>query len=264
MYVIGERINGMFKDVRNAVPKRDKKVIQDLAKRQLASGAKALDLNVGPVKGDQAQNLMWLVETVQEVTDAPLCIDTPKWAVMEAVVPKVKNPVIINSSKADEEELTRYVRLAADNDASLVALTIDKTGVPSDADARVAMSATILTKAAEGGLTADRLFIDPIILPTNVASKQPKAVLKAIQQLVMLSDPPPHIVLGLSNVSQNCSRRELINRTYMAMAMACGLDAAIMDPMDKELMETAITAELLLEKMIYCDSFIEAYLSSKK
>jgi 5-methyltetrahydrofolate corrinoid/iron sulfur protein methyltransferase len=133
--------------------------------------------------------------------------------------------------------------------------------VPNDADGRVMMAATILMKAMEAGLTPDRLFIDPIILPVNVAPKQPQNVLTALQQLTLLSDPPPHLVLGLSNVSQNCNRRELINRTYLAMAIGAGLDAAIMDPFDTELMETAVTAELLQEKMIYCGSFIEAVLS---
>ena len=66
------------------------------------------------------------------------------------------------------------------------------------------------------------------------------------------------MVLGLSNVSQQCSNRELINRTYLAMAMGHGLDAAIMDPLDTELMDVAITADLLLEKMIYCDSYLDA------
>jgi 5-methyltetrahydrofolate corrinoid/iron sulfur protein methyltransferase len=74
----------------------------------------------------------------------------------------------------------------------------------------------------------------------------------------MFADPPPHLLLGLSNVSQRCSNRGLINRTYLAMAVARGLDSAIMDPLDTELMDTAITAELLLGKTIYCDSFLDA------
>ena len=84
-------------------------------------------------------------------------------------------------------------------------------------------------------------------------------MLTAIQQLKMLSDPPPHLNLGLSNLSQNCSNRPLINRIYLAMAITAGLDAAIMDPLDKDLMDAMITTELLLEKMIYCDSFLDAH-----
>lgn len=261
MYVIGERINGMFQDVKRAIRKRDPKPIQALAGKQLAAGAQALDINVGPASAKAAEAMNWLVEVVQDMTDATLAIDTAKWEVMAEVVPKVKNPVIINSSKADEDALEKYSKLAVDSGASLLALTIDQQGVPDNADRRLEMGVTILTKAMEAGLPTDRLFIDPIILPTNVANKQPKAVLDALFQLKLLADPAPHLVLGLSNVSQNCANRELINRTYLAMAIAAGLDAAILDPMDTELMNSAITAELLLDKSIYCDSFLEAYRS---
>jgi 5-methyltetrahydrofolate corrinoid/iron sulfur protein methyltransferase len=261
MYVIGERINGMFQDVKKAIRAHDPEPIKQLALGQVKAGASALDVNVGPATSDALNAMLWLVDCIQQVSDAPLVIDNPKFSIMAEVLPKVKNPVIINSTKADEDALEKYCKLAVDNDASLVALTIDQSGVPNDADGRVMLSATILTKAMEAGLTPDRLFIDPIILPVNVAPKQPQNVLEALQQLTLLSDPPPHLVLGLSNVSQNCNRRELINRTYLAMAVGAGLDAAIMDPFDTELMETAVTAELLQEKMIYCDSFIEAVLS---
>lgn len=261
MYVIGERINGMFQDVKKAIQTKDAGIIQDLAKKQLAAGAQALDINVGPASAKATEAMQWLVDVVQDVTDATLAIDTAKWDVMSEIVPKVKNPVIINSSKADEDALEKYSKLAVDNNASLLALTIDQQGVPDDADRRVEMGAMILTKAMEAGLPTERLFIDPIILPTNVANTQPKAVLDALFQLKLLADPAPHFVLGLSNVSQNCANRELINRTYLAMAIAAGLDSAILDPNDTELMNAAITAELLLNKAIYCDSFLDAYRS---
>lgn len=259
MYVIGERINGMFKDVRKAIRAKDKKIVQDLARAQMAAGAKALDLNVGPASADAVGAMLWLVETVREVSDAPLCIDSPKWEVQQAVIPKVPGRKIINSSKADDAELDRYLGLAVEHGAALVGLTIDQQGVPADAEKRVELGALIASKAMEKGLALDQLFIDPIILPVNVAPQQPGNVLAALGQLKMLSDPPPHLVLGLSNVSQNCTNRELINRTYMVMAMVAGMDAAIMDPMDTELMNAAIATELLQAKSIYCDSFLDAH-----
>lgn len=259
MYVIGERINGMFKDVRKAIRKKDKGVIQDLARRQMEAGAWGLDLNVGPASSKEVEVLHWLVETVREVTDAPLAVDNPKWEVQKEVVPKVPGEKVINSCKADEDALDRFASLAAETNAYLVGLTIDQAGVPASAEKRVELGATIAAKAMEKGLATDRLFIDPIILPVNVSPATPGAVLSAMQQLAILADPPPHLLLGLSNVSQGCERRELINRTYLVMAMAAGLDSAIMDPLDTELMNAAITTELLQQKAIYCDSFLEAY-----
>jgi 5-methyltetrahydrofolate corrinoid/iron sulfur protein methyltransferase len=258
MYVIGERINGMFQDVRKAIRKHDKKIVQELAGKQAQAGAAALDLNVGPASADAAGAMLWLVETVRAVSELPLCIDSPKFEVQKQVIPQVPGQKIINSSKADDEELERFVALAVEHHAGLVGLTIDQGGVPANAEKRVELGATIASKAQEKGLPMERLFIDPIILPVNVAPQQPGNVLAALSQLKMISDPPPHLVLGLSNVSQNCSNRELINRTYLIMALAAGMDAAIMDPLDTELMNAAITTELLQGKAIYCDSFLDA------
>lgn len=263
MFVIGERINGMFTEVKKAIESRDKGPIQDLARRQIECGADCLDLNVGPSKGGDIENMLWLIEAAEEVTDTHLCIDTAKQEVMEKALEAVENPVVINSSKAIEEQLEEYVALATEHDAKLIGLTIDKSGVPSDVDGRVSMAATIVTKAMEGGLDMDDLFIDPVILPVNVAPKQPRRVIEAIQQMKIITDPAPNFILGLSNVSQNCKERSLLNSAYVAMAVQAGLNAAIMDALDEDLMRAAITAEVLMEKHLYCDDYIVAYLSNK-
>ncbi len=263
MYIIGERINGMFKNVRAAIEERDKKVIQDLALAEVAAGADALDINVGPAKADPLEALYWLVDTVREVSDKPLAIDNPKWELMEKVIPRVKGNGIINSCKADPEQLEKYLGLAVENGVGLIALTIDQRGVPADTETRVELGAQIGAMAQDAGLPMHDLFIDPVILPVNVAPKQPENLMAALRQLAMLSDPAPHFVVGLSNVSQNCSNRHLINRTYLVMAMTAGLDAAIVDPLDTELMNQVITTELLQEKMIYCDSYLDAYRMAK-
>jgi 5-methyltetrahydrofolate corrinoid/iron sulfur protein methyltransferase len=258
MYVIGERINGMFKDVRKAIRHKDASVIQDLARRQIEAGASALDVNVGPAAANPEDVMLWLVESIREVSDAPLAIDTAQWEMMSSVVPKVPGETILNSSKADPDILADYIGLAVEQNAGLIGLTIDAEGVPGNIDKRVELGAQIIALCADAGLSTDRLFIDPIILPVNVAPQNPTHCLRAIAQIRAFADPPPHMVLGLSNVSQRCNNRELINRTYLAMAMACGLDAAIMDPLDAELVDTAITGDLLQGSMIYCDSYLEA------
>jgi len=259
MYIIGERINGMFKDVRRAIVEKDKQAIQNVALAQVKANAQVLDLNVGPASDKPIEAMMWLVNTVREVTDVPLSIDSPKWELQKEVVPNVPGHAIINSCKADEAELERYVALAVEKNASLIALTIDEKGVPSDAEKRVELGALITTKAMEGGLPMDRFFIDPIIIPVNAAPAAPANVLNALQQLRLLSSPPPRLLLGLSNVSQGCNERRLINRTYLVMALTAGMDSVILDPLDTELMNAGITTELLLQKTIYCDSFLEAY-----
>lgn len=263
MFVVGERINGMFTDVKKAIENRDEGPIQELATDQVQAGADALDLNVGPTRGGDIENMIWLLETVQAVTDAVVCVDTAKEEVMREALKACENPTIINSTKAIEEQLEKYVAMATETDSGLIALTINEGGVPSQTDARVQMGATIASKAMEGGLPMGDLYIDPVILPVNVAPKQPARVMEALGQLKMLSDPSPNFLLGLSNVSQGCKERSLLNRIYAAMAIGAGLNAVLMDPLDEDLMNAVITAEVLMERQLYCDDFISAYMGNR-
>ena len=135
---------------------------------------------------------------------------------------------------------------------------MDRSGVPADMMRRIEMAAKIVTKAVEYGISAEDLFIDPIVLPVNVAQTQGVEVLESIREFRHLCVPAPNTVVGLSNVSQGTKVRNLVNRTFLVMAIANGLSAAILDPLDKELMDAMITAELILNKNIYCDSFLDA------
>ena len=105
----------------------------------------------------------------------------------------------------------------------------------------------------------DDLYVDPIVLPVKASQAGPGVVLECIKQFSVLSDPPPHIIIGLSNLSQGSADRKLINRTFLAIAVGVGLDAAILDPLDTELMDATITAEMLMNRAIYSDSFLKAY-----
>ena len=121
----------------------------------------------------------------------------------------------------------------------------------------------MVAAADEFGLPMEDLYIDPLILPVNVAQDHPVEAMETIRQVKLLSDPPAKTVVGLSNVSQKCKNRPLINRTMLAMLMACGLDAAIVDANDDELMDTAAAARILMNKEIYCDSYADLFKSKK-
>ena len=269
MIGIGERINGMFVDVKQALADKDKSVIQDLAKRQTDNGASYLDVNVGTAAADQEAAMAWLVETIQETCKTPLCLDSQKPNVIAAGLKAADTSmgILLNSSplnkKSDEEILDKYLEMAqsAGPKGKLITLTMDKNGVPQDIDTRVAIAAQIVEKTMEAGFESDRLFIDPIVLPVKVpdAQQQPGNILAAIGQIVYLSDPAPHIVVGLSNLSQGSCERSLINRVFLCMAASHGLDAAIIDVLDEELVDALATAEMLLNKQLYSDSYLKAY-----
>ncbi len=259
MLVIGELINGMFKDVGKAIANKDKAVIQKKALDQTQAGAGMLDVNVGPAVADAASAMKWLVETIQEVVDTPLALDSTKPAVIEEGLKLVKKKAMINSTTADKEKLDLFLPMAKQYNASLIGLTMGKSGIPRDRNERSQFAAEIVSACMEAGINLADLYLDPIILPVNVTQAQVQEVLESIREFKILSDPPPKTVVGLSNVSQGTEKRSLINRTFLVMGVACGLDAAIVDPLDKELMDGLITAELLLNKHIYCASFLDAY-----
>jgi 5-methyltetrahydrofolate corrinoid/iron sulfur protein methyltransferase len=259
MIIIGERINGMFKKVGQAIIDHDKSVIQELARNQLAQGADLLDINVGPSSAKPVEAMKWLVETVREVTDAPLSIDSPSFETMRAGLEACAGRKMINSTTGEEKALEKFLGLAREHDASIVALCIDETGVPLTVEGRSEIALRVVAKAMDFGISAEKLFIDPIVLPVKADQKSPAIVLESIRQLAVVSDPPPHIVIGLSNLSQGAADRKLINRSFLVMAIGAGLDAAIVDPLDNELMDAMIASEMLMNRAIYSDSFLKAY-----
>ncbi|MBI5573930.1 MAG: dihydropteroate synthase [Elusimicrobia bacterium] len=259
MFIIGEKINGMFKNVSEAIATKNKLIIQELAKKQLDAGADALDVNVGPASAEPLADMEWLITTIREVTDKPIAVDTTKLAVMEKGLSLAGPGSILNSTSGQKEKLDILIPLAKKYNAKVIALTMTKSGVPANAEARLEIAANIVASAMEYGLEIENLFIDAIILPVNVAQDHAPAVLETIKQCKLICDPPPKTILGLSNVSQKTVDRPLVDRTFLVMALASGLDAAICNPLDKELMDSMITAELLLGKQLYCDSYLEAY-----
>lgn len=263
MLIIGERINGMFTDIGNAIADKDKKPVQDMALKQIENCAGALDINVGTrvPKAERADVMKWLVETVREVTDIPLAIDNPALSTMRVGIEAASKggSAIINSTTGQEDKLDGFMKLAKEFSAGIIGLSIDEKGVAATADAKIEIGMRIIASAMENEVPVDQVYLDPIILPVNCNQSAPGIVLDTIRQFTMLSDPAPHVVIGLSNLSQGTQERHLINRTFLVMAIAAGLDSSIQDPLDTELTDAMITAELLLNKSIYSDSYLKAY-----
>lgn len=264
MIVIGERINGMFRSIGDAIAAKDKKPIQDMAERQLAAGADVLDINVGTrvPKAERPEVMRWLVEATREVTDKPLSIDSPNIDVVRAglEVACKKGPAIINSTTGARDKLDPFMDLAKEFGTGIVGLAIDENGVANTVDAKLEIGMRTVAAAMEKDVPVEEVYLDPIILPVKTDQTSPGVTLETISQFKMLSDPPPHVVVGLSNVSQQATERSMINRTFLVMAIAAGMDASIHDPLDEVLMNEMITAELLMNKSIYSDSYIRAYM----
>ncbi|MDI7246274.1 MAG: methyltetrahydrofolate cobalamin methyltransferase [Bacillota bacterium] len=257
MILIGERINGLFRDVGRAIAERNPEPIHALAVAQMRAGAHFLDVNTGPAVDDPEKVMGWLVRTVQEAVDTPVSIDTMNVKALEAGLAAHKGRALINSTTGERARLDAILPLAKQYGAQVIGLAMDEKGVPKDANDRAAIAMEIVAAADEYGISPADLYLDPLILPVAVAQEHAPEVLETLRQVRLLADPPPRTVVGLSNVSQKSKNRSLVNRTFLAMAMACGLDAAILDVTDQDLMDVVATANILLNKEVYCDSYLE-------
>jgi len=256
MIFIGERINTGFKDIKQAVMDKDPAPLQEWAKKQTEAGATFLDVNLGAVSADPA-DMCWMIETVQDAVQTPVCIDTNKPNILAEAIKVARPGALINSTTAADEKLDSMMPVAAEHDASIIGLVMDEAGTPKNVDQRVENAGKILAKAMELGMSPDRVFLDPIVMPLKYMQDQSKNILEAARQFLLFSDPPPNIVCGLSNISTGTKHKELINRTFLVMAINNGMSAAICDVLDSELVNAAKTAELMMNKEIYADSYVK-------
>ena len=259
MIIIGERINGMFRDIANAIREKDPKPVQEWAEKQEAMGAGYLDLNVGPAVPERVPAMKWLVEVAQEASKLPLCLDSTDYDAIEAGLEVCKQPAMINSVPAIADKMDRVFTLAQKFDAEVIGLAMSEEGIPKDAESRVALSMELVANCDAYGIPIDRLYIDPLVLPATVGQDHGPEVFETLRQIKLLSDPPPKTTVGLSNISQGTKNRELLNRTFAVMAMACGLDSAIADACDEELVAAVATARVILNMDIYCDSYVNVF-----
>ncbi len=256
MIVISERINGLFRSVGRAIDKRDVTFLQDLARKQVQCGASILDINTGPGRDDADQVMKWMVETVQDAVDVQLSIDAPKATVIEAGIKAAKKMVLINSTTAEMKKMEALFPLAKEYGSEIICLCLNEQGIPNDAASRCEMAMVMLTKAMDYDIGTERIYLDPLAMPVGTAQDQGPKVLEALSMFKQLSSPPPKTTVGLSNVSNNTTQRPILNRTFLVMMMAHGLESAIMDPMDEDMMKAVKAADILLNKKLYADDFL--------
>lgn len=262
MELIGERINGMFKDIKEAILNKDPGPIEYWARRQTEKGAHWLDINTGPTvaKEEQPGVMEWLVKVAQGVSPLPCCIDSANPEAIEAGLVVHRGTAMINSTTADQSKMDIFFPMAIKYGAKLIGLTMNEAGVPKDASARAALAMELVVNADMHSFPMEDLYIDPLALPANVAQDHGPEVMETIRQIKILADPAPRTTLGLSNVSQRCAGRPLLNRTFLVLCMAAGLDSCVCDVDDEELVKAAAAARVLLNKDIYCDAYLKTYL----
>lgn len=241
MYKIGENIHIISPKVKNAIADRDGGFFVDLARAQKEAGADCIDLNIGPQKKTGPEIVDWLVDCMQEaVPGMTLSFDTTNLAAIETGLKKVGSNAFVNSASAEEQRLQNVPPLAAEYDAKLIALCLEKSGIPVSADARIGIAMEkLIPRAEELGIPMENLFIDPLALTVSGCQEYVPESIETVRMLKMVADPPPMTTIGLSNVSNAVPHemRALLDRVYLVMLAAAGLDSAIMNPLDAQLME---------------------------
>ncbi len=258
MIFIGERINAGFKDIKEAVINKDGDVIRQWARKQADAKATYIDVCMGTAS-NKPEVLCWMIEQVQKEVDLPISIDNNKVDQIKEAVKVCKKPPLINSTTAVDERMDALFPIVADCGGSIIGLVMDEAGSPKSTEKRVENAGKLMAKAMEYGLSPEQLFIDPIVMPLKFMQDQCKQILAAANQFQLFSDPPPHIVCGLTNVSNGATQKKLINRTFAVMMVANGMDAVILNVTDEELVNALLTAELIMNRAIYADSYVEAF-----
>lgn len=236
MILIGENIHVISKIVREALIKRDENFVLDLINAQ--NKMDYIDLNVGPAKSDLIEVLPWLAKIIQNNSECGISFDTTNSEEMKKGLEIFGGKTFINSISLDDERIEKIGGLAVEYGSNLIALTLSKEdGIPKDADGRLEIAFNIYEKCLEKGIDNEKLFFDPLILPICVDQSQGIEAINTIKMIKESFDPPVKTVIGLSNVSNGCPKdlRPLINRVYASLAFGAGLDAAIIDAKDDEL-----------------------------
>ena len=238
MILIGENINMMSQTIGPALKDRDPKPIQDLARAETDAGVDYLDLNIGPARKTGGELMPWVVNTVQEVTDKLLSLDTTNLAAMEAGLQTVKNSPLINSVSLQPDRIGPGLELAKKFDADVIALLWGAEGMPRDANERAMNVVDFVYQANEMGIANEKLWVDPIVSPVSVEINQVKSCVEFMSMLEEIA-PGCKSVVGLSNISNGTptSLRPWLNRTYMTMLMKHGLHSAIVDAFDADLIK---------------------------
>ncbi len=260
MFIIGEKINATRKSIDAAIKSRDAAYIQKVAKDQSEAGSNWLDVNCGTLASSEEIDTMgWLVETVQRVTDIPLCIDSPNAEALAAglAVHKGEKP-LINSISAESNRYDSVLPLVKQYDAGVIALCNDDRGLPSTKEMAIEVGDVLVHRLLKDGVDIDKIYLDPLVRTLATNAEAVVTTLEVIRELLNRF-PGLHFVSGLSNVSYGLPERRHLNRAFVVMSIAFGLDAVIIDPLDKNIIALIYAAEALVNKDAFCMNYIRTY-----
>lgn len=257
MKIIGEKINGTLRKVRRAIEERDSEFISELALAQVTAGVDWLDINAGTGPDRETEDLLWLVECVQAVTDTPLCLDSANPEPLTVAARRVVRTPLINSISLEQQKIREILPVVQEFQCDVIALAMDDSGIPESVDERLRIIDSLMEKMAGAGIAPERIYLDPLVMgiATNTASGG--IALETIRTAAARFEGV-HFSAGLSNISFGLPQRSLINQVFLTLAIEAGLDTAILNPLDRELRGAILATELVLGRDRHCQRYTRA------
>ena len=260
MIIIGEKINGSIPSVAKAIAAQDADFIRNLAKIQADAGADYIDV-CASVKNNEVEVLHWLIDLVQEVTDTPICIDSPDPATCVAAMEFCKKPGIINSVSMEGNKADIIFPAIANTTWQCVALLCAK-GIPSSAEERLEVFDQLRAKAKEYNIAPSRLHIDPLVEMLCTSEDGISMVIEVIKT-VKEKHPSIHVTGAVSNISFNLPVRKVLNQAFLVLCMNAGMDSGVMDPTNRDMKGMMYATEAMLGLDEFCIEYIGAYRDGK-
>ena len=259
MIIIGEKINGSIPAVAKAIAERDAAFIKARAVAQEEAGATFIDCCASVPEEVEVETLKWMIECIQEVSDLPIAVDSPSADVLAEAWKFCKRPGLINSVSGEGDKIDKIFPILAENKGwQVIALLSDDTGIPKNAADRLKVFDKIMAKAKEYGIAPSRIHIDPLVEMLCTSENGIETNIEVITS-VREQYPSIHITAAVSNISFNLPVRKMINLGFTVLAMNAGLDSAILDPTNRDMMGLIFATEALLGLDDYCCEYIGAY-----
>jgi cobalamin-dependent methionine synthase I len=262
MIIIGELINASRNAVAAAIEHKDVEAIQKLARDQAEAGADYIDVNAGLFEDREPEYLCWLVQTVQAATDRPCALDSPNPDAIAAALEVHQGIPMINSISLETERYRKMLPVLTGTGCRVIALCMSDEGMPETLDDRLCIVDRLVSGLRQQGVQEADIFVDPMVQPVSVNTDHGEDFFDALERIAKYFRGV-HTVCGLSNISYGLPGRLFLNQTFVSMAIAKGLDSAILNPLDKRMMATILAAEALKGKDAFCLTYLDAYRSGQ-
>lgn len=256
MIIVGERLNSSRRPVFQAMSSQDAEYLVGQAIRQEQAGADYLDLNTAALLDNEIPTLTWAIPLLQKELNIPLSIDTPNHVAMEAGLQLHRGKAFLNSLSGESKRIGFLLPLIKEFKPNVVLLCLDDEGIPKTPVQELSIALRVVELLDKAGVQLQDIYVDPLVHPIGVDQKAVRLFLDSLE-MIKRRLPGVNTIAGISNVSFGLPQRSLVNRILLVMALEKGLDAAILDPLDKKIQAALVSTQALLGR----DESLKNYLA---